>query len=671
MTSDLSAPSGIDLSFRDQDVRVQDDLFAHVNGQWLAGYEIPADRAVDGAFRTLYDQAELDVQAIITDSAAGAADDADARKIGDLFSSFMATDVVAAAGFTPVAEELRAIAEVGDPSAFAALLGRLQRTGVRGALAYYVDTDDKNSTRYLVHATQSGIGLPDESYYRADEFAEIRDAYLAHITKTFTIAAADASLAGLLPADPADAARRVFELERTLAAGHWDVVRRRDAEKSYNLTTFADLVAENPEFDWAAWVDGVATGLDRDGKDLFAELVVRQPGYVRAFAAAWAEVPQTDWQAWAAWQVLHARSGFLTDEIVEEYFDFYGRTLTGAEENRERWKRGVSLVQELLGEAVGKLYVARHFPPQAKARMVELVANLQEAYRRNIADLEWMGPDTRAAALTKLEKFTPKIGYPDTWRDYSAVEIDASDLVGNYRRGHAAEHDRDLGKLGGEVDRGEWFMTPQTVNAYYNPGMNEIVFPAAILQPPFFDMNADDAANYGGIGAVIGHEIGHGFDDQGAKYDGDGNMQDWWTDEDRAEFGKRTKALIDQYNVLSPADLDDEHTVNGEFTIGENIGDLGGLSIALAAYKISLEGKEPPVIDGLTGLQRVFYGWAQVWRTKARTEEAIRRLAVDPHSPPEFRCNAVIRNIDSFYEAFDVTPADKLYLKPEERVTIW
>ncbi|MEU4809661.1 M13-type metalloendopeptidase [Nocardia fluminea] len=671
MTSDLSAPSGIDLSFRDQDVRVQDDLFAHVNGRWLAEYEIPADRAVDGAFRTLYDQAELDVQAIITDSASGAADDADARKIGDLFSSFMATDVVAAAGFAPVAEELRAVAEVGDPSAFAALLGRLQRTGVRGALAYYVDTDDKNSTRYLVHATQSGIGLPDESYYRSEEFAQIREAYLAHITKTFTIAAADASLEGLLPADPADAARRVFELERTLAAGHWDVVRRRDAEKSYNLTTFADLVAEYPEFDWAAWVDGIASGLDRAGTDLFAELVVRQPDYLRAFATAWAEVPRADWQAWAAWQVLHARSGFLTDEIVEEYFDFYGRTLTGAQENRERWKRGVSLVQELLGEAVGKLYVARHFPPQAKARMVELVANLQEAYRRNIAELEWMGPDTRAAALTKLEKFTPKIGYPDTWRDYSAVEIDASDLVGNYRRGHAADHDRDLGKLGGEVDRGEWFMTPQTVNAYYNPGMNEIVFPAAILQPPFFDMNADDAANYGGIGAVIGHEIGHGFDDQGAKYDGDGNMQDWWTDEDRAEFGKRTKALIDQYNVLSPADLDDEHTVNGEFTIGENIGDLGGLSIALAAYKISLEGKEPPVIDGLTGLQRVFYGWAQVWRTKARTEEAVRRLAVDPHSPPEFRCNAVIRNIDSFYEAFGVTPEDQLYLKPEERVTIW
>ncbi|MGW4631361.1 M13 family metallopeptidase [Nocardia sp. NPDC004415] len=671
MTSDLNTPSGIDLSFRDQDVRVQDDLFAHVNGQWLAEYEIPADRAVDGAFRTLYDQAELDVQAIITESAAGSSDDAVARKIGDLYSSFMDTDAVAAAGLAPIADDLRAIAEVADASAFAALLGGLQRTGIRGAVAYYVDTDDKNSTRYLVHATQSGIGLPDESYYRSEEFAEIRDAYRAHIAKMFTLAADDPALAGLLPADPADAARRVFEVERTLAAGHWDVVRRRDAEKSYNLTTFADLAAAHPAFDWAAWVEAVATGLDRSGAELFAELVVRQPDYLTAFATAWSELPREDWQAWAAWQVLHGRAALLTDAVVEENFDFYGRTLTGAQENRERWKRGVSLVQELLGEAVGELYVARHFPPQAKARMVELVANLQEAYRRNIAELEWMGPDTRAAALTKLEKFTPKIGYPDTWRDYSAVVIDPADLVGNYRRGYAADHDRDLGKLGGEVDRGEWFMTPQTVNAYYNPGMNEIVFPAAILQPPFFDMNADDAANYGGIGAVIGHEIGHGFDDQGAKYDGDGNMQDWWTDADRAEFGKRTKALIDQYDVLSPADLADEHTVNGEFTIGENIGDLGGLSIALAAYKISLDGAEAPVIDGLTGLQRVFYGWAQVWRTKARQEEAIRRLAVDPHSPPEFRCNAVVRNIDSFYEAFDVKPDDKLFLKPEERVSIW
>jgi len=411
--------------------------------------------------------------------------------------------------------------------------------------------------------------------------------------------------------------------------------------------------------------------VEKSGPELFAELVVRQPDYVRTFAGLWASEPLADWQAWASWRVLRSRAPYLNAAIVEEAFDFNGRTLSGTQENRERWKRGVSLVQDLLGEVVGKLYVAQHFPPEAKQRMQVLVENLQEAYRRNIAELEWMGADTRRAALAKLEKFTPKIGYPDRWRDYSGVRIDPSDLVGNYRSGYAADHDRDLDKLGGPVDRDEWFMTPQTVNAYYNPGMNEIVFPAAILQPPFFDMNADDAANYGGIGAVIGHEIGHGFDDQGAKYDGDGNMVDWWTDADRAEFGQRTKALIEQYNQFAPKDLPGNHKVNGEFTIGENIGDLGGLSIALVAYQIALGGAPAPVIDGLTGLQRVFFGWAQVWRTKARAEEAIRRLAVDPHSPPEFRCNGVVRNLDTFHEAFEVEPGDELYLDPAERVRIW
>ncbi|MEV0029081.1 M13-type metalloendopeptidase [Nocardia sp. NPDC050793] len=672
MTSEPISLSGLDLSHLDDSVRVQDDLFVHVNGKWLDDYQIPADRAVDGAFRALYDQAELDVKAIIQNAAAEAAEPgSDARKIGDLYSSFLDTETVAAAGLAPISAELAAVHEVADRSAFAALLGRLQRTGVGGAVGVYVDTDDKDSNRYLVHAGQSGIGLPDESYYRQDEFAEIRAKYIAHIDRMFALAAADPRVAALLPGDLDTVGQRVFELERKLAAGHWDVVRRRDAELSYNLTTFDALVAENPEFDWSAWTSALAEGTGKPGDELFAEVVVRQPSYLRTFAQTWAEEDPADWRAWAAWRVLRSRAPYLTDDVVEENFDFYGRTLTGAQENRERWKRGVSVVQELLGEAVGKLYVAEHFPPEAKARMVELVANLQEAYRRNISELAWMGPDTREAALAKLEKFTPKIGYPERWRDYSAVVIDPADLVGNYRSGYAAEHDRDLKKLGGPVDRDEWFMTPQTVNAYYNPGMNEIVFPAAILRPPFFDMNADDAANYGGIGAVIGHEIGHGFDDQGAKYDGDGNMIDWWTDADRAEFAKRTKALIDQYSVLSPKDLADEHTVNGEFTIGENIGDLGGLSIALEAYKISLNGAEPPVIDGLTGLQRVFYGWAQVWRTKARSEEAIRRLAVDPHSPPEFRCNAVVRNIDSFHEAFDVRPGDALYLEPAERVKIW
>jgi predicted metalloendopeptidase len=399
--------------------------------------------------------------------------------------------------------------------------------------------------------------------------------------------------------------------------------------------------------------------------------VVRQPDVLTAFADLWSTVDIDDWKRWLRWRVISGRAAMLTDELVAENFDFYGRTLSGTEQIRDRWKRGVSLVESLMGDAVGKLYVERHFPPGAKARMDELVANLREAYRVSISDLAWMTPETRERALAKLDKFTPKIGYPVNWRDYSALVIDRADLYGNYRRGQVVSTDRELAKLGGPVDRDEWFMTPQTVNAYYNPGMNEIVFPAAILQPPFFDADADDAANYGGIGAVIGHEIGHGFDDQGAKYDGDGNLVDWWTDDDRAEFGTRTKALIAQYENFVPRELSPGQHVNGAFTVGENIGDLGGLSIALLAYQLSLGGREAPVIDGLTGVQRVFYGWAQVWRTKSRTAEAIRRLATDPHSPPEFRCNGVIRNMDAFYEAFDVNDGDELYLDPQQRVRIW
>ena len=398
---------------------------------------------------------------------------------------------------------------------------------------------------------------------------------------------------------------------------------------------------------------------------------MRQPDYLTAFAALWASEDLEDWKRWARWRLIHGRAALLTDALVAEDFDFYGRTLSGTESIRERWKRGVSVVENLMGDALGKLYVELHFPPDAKARMDELVANLREAYRVSINALEWMTPETRQRALAKLDKFTPKIGYPAKWRDYSTLVIDRDDLYGNYRRGAIVSSEREVAKLGGPVDRDEWFMTPQTVNAYYNPGMNEIVFPAAILQPPFFDADADDAANYGGIGAVIGHEIGHGFDDQGAKYDGDGNLVDWWTDDDRTEFGARTKKLIEQYDEFVPRELADGHHVNGAFTVGENIGDLGGLSIALLAYQLSLDGKPAPVIDGLTGVQRVFFGWAQVWRTKSRDAEAIRRLAVDPHSPPEFRCNGVIRNMDAFYEAFEVDEEDALYLEPQRRVRIW
>jgi putative endopeptidase len=653
--------SGIDLSHVDPNARPQDDLFGHVNGRWLAEYEIPADRATDGAFRSLFDRAEEQVRDLITEAASsGAPKGTDEQRIGDLYASFMDEQTVERRGLQPLLDELAAIDAADDATALAALLGGLQRTGVGGGAGGYVDTDSKNSSRYLLHLNQSGLGLPDESYYRDEQHAAILAAYPRHIAAMFAL------VYGGTAEDHAETAARIVALESKLAAAHWDVVKRRDADLTYNLRTFADLPSDAPGFDWAGWVTALGTSPEKA-----AELVVRQPDYLTAFAAAWSSEELQDWKRWLRWRVIHARAFLLTDDLVAEDFAFYGRTLSGTEQIRDRWKRGVSVVENLMGDALGRLYVERHFPPGAKARMDELVANLREAYRVSISELDWMTPQTRERALAKLDKFTPKIGYPKKWRDYSRVVIERDDLYENYRRGYAVNYDRELNKLGGPVDRDEWFMTPQTVNAYYNPGMNEIVFPAAILQPPFFDAEADDAANYGGIGAVIGHEIGHGFDDQGAKYDGDGNLVDWWTDEDRAEFGARTKALIEQYGEYVPRSLGNGHHVNGAFTVGENIGDLGGLSIALLAYRLSLKGQPAPVVDGLTGAQRVFFGWAQVWRTKSREAEAIRRLAVDPHSPPEFRCNGVIRNIDAFYDAFDVTESDALYLEPEQRVRIW
>jgi putative endopeptidase len=653
--------SGIDLSHVDAGARPQDDLFGHVNGRWLAEYEIPADRATDGAFRSLFDRAEVQVRDLITgvsekDSDAGS----DEQRIGDLYASFLAEDVVERRGVQPLLDELAAINDAADADALAATVGALQRSGVGGGVAAYVDTDSKNSNRYLVHVSQSGLGLPDESYYRDEQHGELLAAYPGHIARMFAL------VYGGAPEDHGQTAARIVALETKLAAAHWDVVKRRDADLTYNLRTFADLQADAAGFDWSGWVSALGST-----PEALAELVVRQPDYLTTFSELWRSEDLNDWKSWASWRLIHARAGLLTDALVAEDFAFYGRKLTGAEQIRERWKRGVGVVEGMLGDAVGKLYVQRHFPPDAKARIDALVANLREAYRVSISNLDWMTPQTRQRALAKLDKFTAKVAYPKTWRDYSQLVIDRDDLYGNYRRGYAVNYDRELAKLGGPVDRDEWFMTPQTVNAYYNPGMNEIVFPAGILQPPFFDPDVDDAANYGGIGAVIGHEIGHGFDDQGAKYDGDGNLVDWWTDDDRTEFGARTKALIEQYEAYTPRGLDGGHHVNGAFTVGENIGDLGGLSIALLAYQLSLGGESPPVVDGLTGVQRVFFGWAQVWRTKSRDAEAIRRLAIDPHSPPEFRCNGVIRNIDAFYDAFDVAEHDRLYLDPQRRVRIW
>lgn len=659
-----TARSGIDLSHIDATVRPQDDLFGHVNGRWLSDYAIPADRATDGAFRVLYDRAEEQVRELITGAASGSVAGAtDEQRIGELYASFLDEEAVERRGLAPLLEELAQIDSAQDRDSLARVLGRLQRTGVGGGVGLYIDTDSKDSSRYLVHLSQSGLGLPDESYYRDEQHAAILGAYPAHISAMFAL------VYGGTAEQYADRAGRIVALETALAAAHWDVVRRRDADLTYNLRAYADLPVSAPGFDWTGWIDGL--GITADA---ISELIVRQPDYLSAFAQAWSDQVVADWQDWARWRLIHARAAVLTRALVDEDFSFYGRTLSGTEQIRERWKRAVSLVEAVMGDAVGRLYVQHHFPPQAKTRMDTLVANLREAYRISITDLEWMTPATRQRALAKLDKFTAKIGYPERWRDYSTLVIAQDDLYGNVIRGAEVGFGREAAKLGGPVDRDEWFMTPQTVNAYYNPGMNEIVFPAAILQPPFFDADADDAANYGGIGAVIGHEIGHGFDDQGSKYDGDGHLVDWWTDEDRREFTARTTKLIEQYDTYVPRDLAqvaDAPHVQGAFTVGENIGDLGGLSIALLAYRLSLGDAQAPVIDGLTGVQRVLFGWSQVWRTKSRTAESIRRLAVDPHSPPEFRCNGVVRNIDAFYDAFDVGEDDALYLEPQQRVRIW
>jgi putative endopeptidase len=509
-----------------------------------------------------------------------------------------------------------------------------------------------------VFLEQGGIGLPDESYYREAKFADIRDAYRTHLERMLGMAEI---------ADASAAAQRIFDLETEIAAHHWDNVRCRDSVATYNPMTWDDtraLAGDHAEL-LGRWL----TALDVPAAS-FAEVVVRQPSFLEGLAPLLDADRLDAWRNWLQWQVIRASAPYLHAEVVNANFDFYGKTLTGTPELRARWKRGVSIVEGAMGEAIGKVYVERHFPGDAKVAMDDLVANLVEAYRQSITSLEWMTDATRERALDKLGKFTPKIGYPVKWRDYSTLAITADDLIANVRAVAEFDFQRELGKIGKPIDRDEWFMTPQTINAYYNPGFNEIVFPAAILQLPFFDETRDAAANYGAIGAVIGHEIGHGFDDQGSQYDGDGKLTDWWTDDDKAAFQARTASLIEQYDALEPRQLPGHH-VNGALTIGENIGDLGGLGIAWKAYLLSLEGDEPPVIDGLTGAERFFLGWAQAWRTKLRDEEALRLLSIDPHSPAEFRCNQIVRNIDVFYSTFGVTERDALWLDPEDRVTIW
>ncbi len=642
-------PNSFDL---EPSIRPQDDLFRHVNQRWIEATPIPEDRASYGTFLLLAETAEKNVRAILEESV-HAAPGSEAAKLGDLYECFLDETRAQSLGVAPIEADLAAVAAVASIDELVALVGSLERRGVSGFYHLFVDNDPGDPARCLVFFEQGAISLPDESYYREAHFAEVRAAFVVHVARTL-------SLAGW--PDAAACAERIMALETALAAGHWDVVASRDANATYNLRTREALLGDAAVL--SRWF--VALG----ATEALEEFVLRQPDYTGALASLLDDDHLVAWRDWLAWRVISAASPYLSAPFVEAHFDFYGRTLTGARELRARWKRAVSFVEGAMGEAVGRLYVERHFDTLAKARMDELVANLVAAYRVSISTLDWMGEATRARALAKLEAFTPKIGYPVRWRDYGALEVVENDLMANVRAATAFEFDRQMAKIGRPVDRDEWFMTPQTVNAYYNPGMNEIVFPAAILQPPFFDATRDDAANYGAIGAVIGHEIGHGFDDQGSKYDGSGKLANWWDDGDRAAFEVRTRALIAQYDRLSPPEVPDQH-VNGALTVGENIGDLGGLGIAWRAYQLALGGAEPPVVDQRSGAERFFLAWALSWRDVSRPERMAQLLATDPHSPPEFRCNQIVANLEPFYETFAVVPSDGLWLEPGERVTIW
>lgn len=650
--------SGVTLNHFDQAVRAQDDLYRHVNGSWLKTTEIPADKSNYGSFTKLADDAQAQLKDIIESAAAGKnAAGSEAQKVGDFYNSYMNEAKREELGLKPVEPYFAEIDALKDKSALAAWFGKAQRDGVSTPIAMFINNDEKDTSQYISYFYQSGLGLPDRDFYdvkkKNDEKSEaIRAAYLKHIESMFALAGQK---------DPAAIAKRIYALEEKIAMGQWDRVSNRDPQKTYNKVETGKLNTLSAHFDWSAFVNGL-------GLANASHVVVAQPTYLTALGDVIQAGSMDDWKLYAKWRVLSGAAPVLAKAFDDENFNFYSKTLRGVQEQQPRWKRAVQTIDGAIGEAVGKIYVEKHFPPEAKAKMEKLVQNLLVAFGQGIDGLEWMSADTKKAAHEKLGKFTYKIGYPDKWRDYSALSISADDLVGNIVRATQFEYDRNLNKLGKPIDRSEWFMTPQTVNAYYNPTMNEIVFPAAILQPPFFDMNADDAVNYGGIGAVIGHEIGHGFDDQGSQYDGDGNLRNWWTEQDLAEFKARTGKLVAQYNGFEP--LPGKH-VNGELTLGENIGDLGGLTIAYKAYQLSLNGQPAPMLDNLSGDQRFFIGWAQVWARKYRDEELNQRLVTDPHSPSEYRCNGIVRNMPEFYAAFGVKDGDALFLKPEERVKIW
>ncbi|MFV0430000.1 MAG: M13 family metallopeptidase [Arachnia sp.] len=643
------------LTHIDAAVSPREDLFRYANGDWLARCEIDPDKSSAGAFVELRDASEIAVRTLLDELPAGSAN-TESGKLAALYAAYMDTQRVEDAGAAALAPLLAHVDGICDQTTLSAFLGWAQRHQIAGLIDFDADADPGDPQQVVLFVSQGGLGLPDEAYYRLDEHAEIRKAYLAHIARVLELAGQP---------DPQTQADAVLELETRIASHHWDRVRVREIKQAYNPMTWGAFTAAAPGIDWAAFLAETRVSVSQ-----VETLVVTQPSFAIAASQLVAEVPVEQWRSWARWHAVASVSGLLSADFVDARFDFYERTLQGTKQLRPRWKRAVGFVEQAMGEAIGRRYVERYFPASSKETMQRLVAQLLEAYRSSITTLGWMTDATRAEALDKLSKFRAKIGYPNRWRDYSALEVSADDLVGNAVAARAFEFDYTMSKLAEPVDLDEWHMYPQTVNAYYHPLRNEIVFPAAILQPPFFDPEADDAVNYGAIGAVIGHEIGHGFDDQGSACDGDGRLRDWWSEADREAFAARTGALIEQYEGLSPAGADGK-TVNGELTIGENIGDLGGLGIAYRAWLLAGGDPDGDLIEGFTPAQRFFIGWARAWRGKRRPELVKQLLAVDPHSPAEFRCNQTAANLEAFHTAFGTAPGDGQWLAPEARVTIW
>ena len=647
--------SGLELTGFDRGVRPQDDLYRFVGGSWLAHTEIPADRSNYGSFIILDDQAQEEVKNLIVAASQqpNRVPGSDAQKVGDYYLAFMDTARVESLGLDPLAAELAQIDAIATPRDVARYIGHSQRIGVAQPFFWFSSPDNKNSTAYIGSIFQNGLTMPDRDYYLSPDakYAQFRARFGEYVEKM---------LARAGERNAKSAAARIAALETRLANEQWTKVQNRDPVKTYNPMTLPEYQKLAPNFDWLAFFEGLGAPVQK--------MDIGQPSFIKGVGQLVKTVPVADWRLYFKFQLLDDYAPMLSAQFADLEFDFHQRTLNGVQEPRPRWRRAVDSMDNNMGEIIGRMFVEAQFPPEAKRRMLGLVNNLLKAFDTSIDSLEWMSPGTRAEAKKKLSKITVKIGYPDKWRDYSALTVKSDDLVGNVIRGAEFETQRQIARAGGPVDRGEWLMTPQTVNAYYNPTTNEITFPAAILRPPFFDMNADDAVNYGGIGSVIGHEISHGFDDSGRQFDGEGNLRDWWTAEDAAKFKQRADALAAQFDGY--AVLDNRH-INGKLTLGENIGDLSGIAVAYKAFRVSLAGKESPVIDGFSGDQRFFIGWAQVWRRKYRDEELLKRLVTDPHSPSEFRTNGPTSNIDAFYDAFGLKAGDRMYRAPNERVKIW